>query len=76
MKLSVIELGTVSPGTTENGALVDALESARHAERWGFHRVWLAKHHLSRSGASHRPELLVAAAAMVTSRIRLGSGRC
>ncbi|MFW6639913.1 MsnO8 family LLM class oxidoreductase [Nocardiopsis algeriensis] len=74
MRLSVVELGTVAPGTTEKEALADALETARHAEEWGFHRVWFAEHHLSRSGASHHPELLIAAAAMVTSRIRLGSG--
>lgn len=74
MKLSIVDLGTVAPGTTETDALADALETARHAEAAGFHRVWFAEHHLSRSGASHHPELLIAAAAMVTSRIRLGSG--
>ncbi|TDC79421.1 MsnO8 family LLM class oxidoreductase [Actinomadura sp. 7K507] len=74
MKLSIVDLGTVAPGTTEKDALADALETARHAERHGFHRVWFAEHHLSRSGASHHPELLIAAAAMVTSGIRLGSG--
>lgn len=74
MKLSIVDLGTVAPGTTEKEALADALATTRHAEEWGFHRVWFAEHHLSRSGASHHPELLIAAAAMVTSRIRLGSG--
>ncbi|MDO5499493.1 MAG: MsnO8 family LLM class oxidoreductase [Propionibacteriaceae bacterium] len=74
MKLSIVDLGTVAPGTTEIDALADSLEGVRHAERLGFHRVWFAEHHLSRSGASHHPELLIAAAAMVTSEIRLGSG--
>lgn len=74
MKLSIVELGTVAPGTTEADALQDALAITQHAEAWGFHRVWFAEHHLSRSGASHHPELLIAAAAMVTSKIRLGSG--
>lgn len=74
MKLSIVDLGTVAPERSEPDALADALETARHAERCGFHRVWFAEHHLSRSGASHHPELLIAAAAMVTSRIRLGSG--
>ncbi|NYF97974.1 MsnO8 family LLM class oxidoreductase [Janibacter cremeus] len=74
MKLSIVDLGTVAPGTTEKDALADSLESARHAEDWGFGRYWFAEHHLSRSGASHHPELLIAAAAMVTSSIRLGSG--
>ncbi|MBD0863252.1 MsnO8 family LLM class oxidoreductase [Gordonia sp. zg691] len=74
MKLSIIDLGTVAPGTTETEALADSLDTARHAEDAGFHRIWFAEHHLSRSGASHHPELLIAAAAMQTSRIRLGSG--
>lgn len=74
MKLSIVDLGTVAPGTTEKEALADSLETARHAEAKGFHRIWFAEHHLSRSGASHHPELLIAAAAMETSTIRLGSG--
>lgn len=74
MRLSIVDLGTVAPDTTETEALADALATARHAEELGFHRVWFAEHHLSRSGASHHPELLIAAAAMVTSTIRLGSG--
>lgn len=74
MKLSMVDLSTVGPGQTEHDALADSLESARHAESLGYHRVWFAEHHLSRSGASHHPELLVAAAAAQTSRVRLGSG--
>lgn len=74
MKLSIVDLGTVAPGTTEKDALADALENVRHAEDHGFHRFWFAEHHLSRSGASHHPELLIAAATASTSRIRLGSG--
>ncbi|UNX55370.1 MsnO8 family LLM class oxidoreductase [Georgenia sp. TF02-10] len=74
MKLSIVDLGTVAPGTTETDALADSLETARHAEAAGFHRIWFAEHHLSRSGASHHPELLIAAAISQTTSIRLGSG--
>lgn len=74
MKVSIVELGTVAPHTNEKEAIADALETARHADATGFHRVWFAEHHLSRSGASHHPELLIAAAGMHTSGIRLGSG--
>ncbi|MAT05717.1 MAG: LLM class flavin-dependent oxidoreductase [Acidimicrobiaceae bacterium] len=74
MRLSIIELGTVAPGTTEKEGLVDAIDTARHADACGFHRVWFAEHHLSRSGASHHPELLIAAAGTQTSGIRVGSG--
>ncbi|MCD4533107.1 MsnO8 family LLM class oxidoreductase [Nocardioides sp. cx-169] len=74
MKVSIVDLGTVAPGTSESDALADSLAVTRHAEQFGFHRVWFAEHHLSRSGASHHPELLIAAAAAQTSSIRLGSG--
>lgn len=74
MRLSIVDLGTVAPGTTESDGLVDSMNTARHAETAGFHRIWFAEHHLSRSGASHHPELLIAAVAMQTSSIRLGSG--
>jgi luciferase family oxidoreductase group 1 len=74
MRLSIVELGTVAPGTTEADALAESLEAARLAEELGYHRIWFAEHHLSRSGASHHPELLIAAAAATTTRIRLGSG--
>jgi len=74
MKLSIVDLGTVAPHSTEHDALADALETARHAEAHGFHRIWFAEHHLSPSGASHHPELMIAAAAAVTRRIRVGSG--
>ncbi|MFD6856702.1 MsnO8 family LLM class oxidoreductase [Rhodococcus sp. NPDC060090] len=74
MKLSVVDLGTLAPGTTETDALADSLATACHADARGFHRIWFAEHHLSRSGASHHPELLIAAAIPQTRGIRLGSG--
>ena len=74
MKLSIVDLGTVAPGTTEAAGLADALETARHADAVGFHRIWFAEHHMSRGGASHHPELLIAAASTQTTGIRLGSG--
>lgn len=74
MKLSIVDLSTVAPGESESDALADSLENTRHSEQLGFHRVWFAEHHLSVSGASHHPELLIAAASALTSQIRLGSG--
>lgn len=74
MRLSIVDLGTVAPGTTEKDGLADSLDTARHADAAGFHRIWFAEHHLSRMGASHHPELLMAVAAAQTSGIRIGSG--
>ncbi|MCW2748437.1 MAG: hypothetical protein JWP10_1579 [Nocardioidaceae bacterium] len=74
MRVSVLDLGNVAPGTTETEGLADALDTARAADAMGFHRIWFAEHHLSRGNASHHPELLIAAAMMQTTGIRLGSG--
>ncbi|MDV8071378.1 MsnO8 family LLM class oxidoreductase [Rhodococcus sp. IEGM 1366] len=74
MRVSIVDLGTVAPETGETEALADALATARHADSAGFHRIWFAEHHLSAMGASHHPELLIAAAGAQTKGIRLGSG--
>lgn len=55
VRVSIIELGTVAPGTGEPEGLADAVVTALHAEALGFHRVWFAEHHLSRMGASTIP---------------------
>ncbi|WP_024793951.1 LLM class flavin-dependent oxidoreductase [Tomitella biformata] len=74
MRLSVVDLGVVAPGTDEKQALADSIQLARHVEELGFHRIWFAEHHVSAMGASHHPELLIAAVGALTSRIRVGSG--
>src|SRR3974390_554110 len=43
------------------------------AEELGFDNIWLYEHHVSPSGPMPSPNLLIAAAAPSTSRIRLGT---
>jgi alkanesulfonate monooxygenase SsuD/methylene tetrahydromethanopterin reductase-like flavin-dependent oxidoreductase (luciferase family) len=43
------------------------------AEELGFQNFWLYEHHVSPSGPMPSPNLLIAAAALTTSRIRLGT---
>ncbi len=74
VKLSIVDLATIQPGETAADALAQSLETARLADRLGYHRIWFAEHHLAPAQASHHPELLIAAAGMATRRIRLGSG--
>ena len=74
MRLSIVDLGTVAPAGTESNALADSLALARHADGLGYHRIWFAEHHANAMGASHHPELLVAAAGAQTRGIRVGSG--
>ncbi|HZN69511.1 MAG TPA: LLM class flavin-dependent oxidoreductase, partial [Tepidisphaeraceae bacterium] len=47
---------------------------ARHAERWGYKRFWLAEHHNIPGVASAATAVLIAHVAAGTSRIRVGSG--
>ncbi|MFJ8001309.1 LLM class flavin-dependent oxidoreductase [Streptomyces sp. NPDC096310] len=74
MKLSLVELSTVAPGSDKRQALKDSIDAAKQAEDLGYHRIWYAEHHDSASTASSAPEILIALAANATSRIRVGSG--
>jgi luciferase family oxidoreductase group 1 len=74
MRLSIVDLGTVAPESTEVDALVDSLAVARYADSLGYHRIWFAEHHANAMGASHHPEVLIAAAGAQTTGIRVGSG--
>ncbi len=74
MKLSLVELAAVTPGTDKTQALEEALAAARQAENLGYHRIWFAEHHDVGSAASQAPEILIALAARATEHIRVGSG--
>ncbi|WP_231571641.1 LLM class flavin-dependent oxidoreductase [Gordoniibacillus kamchatkensis] len=50
------------------------MELAQAADRLGYTRFWVAEHHSTPGIASSSPEVLVAALAARTSRIRIGSG--
>lgn len=74
MKLSIVDLSTVLPGETRHDAFLHSIEVVQLAERLGYQRFWVAEHHGSASIAGRAPEVLIAALAAHTSRIRLGSG--
>src|SRR5919206_4983805 len=73
-RLSVLDLSPVPSGSTEADALRNTLDLARHVERLGYHRVWLAEHHGGGMVASSAPEVLIGHVAAATGRIRVGSG--
>ncbi|MFG2196203.1 LLM class flavin-dependent oxidoreductase [Streptomyces sp. NPDC048639] len=72
--LSVLDLATVGTGLTATDALRTSVELARTAERFGFHRFWVAEHHSMPGVASSSPAVILAHLAAHTDRIRLGSG--
>ena len=71
--LSILDQSTVVSGRSPRDAIQETLELARLADRLGYTRYWLAEHHNSASHAGTAPEVLMAAIAATTRRIRLGS---
>lgn len=72
--LSVLDLSPVASGSSGAQALRNTLDLARHAERLGYHRYWLAEHHNLPSVASSAPEIMIGQVARETTTIRVGSG--
>jgi luciferase family oxidoreductase group 1 len=73
MKLSVLDQSPVSKGSVAADAIGHTLALARHCEELGYARYWLSEHHNSNSIVGSAPEVLMAAIAATTSRIRVGS---
>ena len=72
--LSVLDLSPIIAGGTAAHALQNSLDLARHAERWGFCRYWVAEHHNMPGIASAATSVVIGHLAGGTSRIRVGSG--
>ncbi len=72
--LSVLELGRVREGSTRRIALDEARELARHVERLGYRRFWVAEHHNSPSVTTAATSLVIAHVAAGTQTIRVGAG--
>ncbi|GAA4865652.1 LLM class flavin-dependent oxidoreductase [Saccharopolyspora rosea] len=72
--LSVLDLAPVGTPHSPGDALRTTTELARSAERWGFHRLWVAEHHGMAGIASSSPAVVIAHLAAHTSTLRLGSG--
>src|SRR2546428_860321 len=71
---SILDLAPIVEGGTAVGALQNVLDFARHAERYGYHRYWLAEHHNMPGIASAATAILIAHVAGGTRSIRVGSG--
>jgi luciferase family oxidoreductase group 1 len=73
MRLSVLDQSTASQGRSQDAAIRETLELARHCDALGYHRYWVSEHHNSNSIVGTAPEVLMAAIAATTRRIRVGS---
>ncbi|HEV7373149.1 MAG TPA: LLM class flavin-dependent oxidoreductase [Pyrinomonadaceae bacterium] len=72
--ISVLDLAPVKEGGTVSESFRDTLDLARHAERWGYRRFWLAEHHNIAGIASAATAVLIGYVAGGTKTIRVGSG--
>lgn len=73
-RLSILDLAFVPEGSTPADALRNTLDLAQHAERWGYHRFWLAEHHNMIGIASAATSVVIGYVAGGTSTIRVGAG--
>ena len=71
---SVLDLAPIVAGGSAADAFCNTLDLARHAERWGFHRYWLAEHHNMPGVASAATSVVIGFVAGGTSTIRVGAG--
>jgi len=72
--LSILDLCPIPQGGTAADAFRRAADLARHAERLGFHRYWVAEHHNMPGIASAATAVVIGHIAAATSTIRVGAG--
>jgi alkanesulfonate monooxygenase SsuD/methylene tetrahydromethanopterin reductase-like flavin-dependent oxidoreductase (luciferase family) len=70
--LSILDLAPISEGGDAPAALRNTVDLARHADRWGYRRYWLAEHHFV-AVASSSPAVLIGQLASATDRIQVGA---
>ena len=72
--LSILDLVPVIEDGTPRQALLNGLDLARHAERFGYRRFWVAEHHNMTGIASAATSVVIGYLAGGTSTIRVGAG--
>jgi luciferase family oxidoreductase group 1 len=72
--LSVLDLVPVLEGRTPGDAFHNAVELARHVERLGYTRYWVAEHHNMVGIASAATAVVIGHIAGATKTIRVGAG--
>src|SRR5947208_6769937 len=73
-RLSILDLSPIIEGGDAAQSFRNTLDLARHAERLGYHRFWLAEHHNLPGIASAATSVVIGHVAGGTKTIRVGSG--
>jgi luciferase family oxidoreductase group 1 len=71
---SILDLAPITEGGDAAQSFRNTLDLARHGERWGYRRFWLAEHHGMPGIASAATAVLIGHVAGGTSTIRVGAG--
>ncbi|WP_155264374.1 LLM class flavin-dependent oxidoreductase [Sphingomonas segetis] len=72
--LSVLDLSPIIEGSDAGQSLRNSAELARHVERLGYRRFWMAEHHSMPGIASAATAVALAYVGSQTSTIRIGAG--
>ncbi len=73
-KFSLLDLSPIPEGKSAADALAATVDLARAAERFGYHRYWLAEHHNMPGIASAATAVVIGHVASATSTMRIGAG--
>lgn len=73
LRLSILDQSVAVSGRGHDDTIRQTLALAQQAEAWGYHRFWVSEHHSHPSIVGSAPEILMAAIAARTQRIRIGS---
>ena len=74
LAVSVLDLVGMRAGEPAGSAIARSVDLARHVERWGYRRYWLAEHHSMEGLACSATSVLIGHIAGATETIRVGSG--
>lgn len=73
MRLSVLDQSVAVAGRPQGVSIRETLELAQYCEGLGYYRFWVSEHHNHDTITGTAPEVLMAAIAALTKRIRIGS---
>src|SRR4051794_2518231 len=73
-RFSVLDLVPIAEGSDAASAFRNARDLSGKAERWGYHRYWLAEHHNLPGIGSAATAVLIGFIAEATKSIRVGAG--
>ncbi len=73
LKLSVLDQSIALAGRPQGEAIRNTIALAKATEDMGYARFWVSEHHSNETIVGTAPEVLIAAIAATTTRIRVGS---